>query len=71
MGALSFTPAQTDPPLAPLKQLLSAPVCTGQCWKDQQGLILLHPWLVTSSGVAGLAVDFIPPSCSVCCVVLF
>ena len=31
----------------------------------------LHPWLVPSSGVAGIADDLIPPFCPVCCVVFF
>ena len=34
-------------------------------------IILLHPWLVPSSGVAGIADDLIPPCCPVCLVVLF
>ena len=29
--------------------------------------LLLHPWLVPSSGVAGIADDLIPPYCPVCC----
>ena len=32
---------------------------------------LLRPWLVPSSGVAGVAGDLIPPCCPVCCVVFF
>ena len=32
---------------------------------------VLLPWLVPSSGVAGIADDGIPPSCPVCCFVLF
>ena len=32
---------------------------------------LLLPWLVPSSGVAGIADDRIPPCCPVCRVVLF
>ena len=34
-------------------------------------LLLILPWLVPSSGVAGIADDLIPPCCPVCCVVLF
>ena len=34
-------------------------------------LLLLLPWLVPSSGVAGIADDLIPPCCPVCRVVLF
>ena len=34
-------------------------------------LLLLLPWLVPSSGVAGIADDGIPPCCPVCCIVLF
>ena len=33
--------------------------------------LLLHPWLVPSSGVAGIADDLIPPFCPVCWVFLF
>ena len=32
---------------------------------------LLRPWLVPSSGVAGIADDLIRPFCPVCCVVFF
>ena len=32
---------------------------------------ILHPWLVPSSGVAGIADDGIPPCCPVCCLVFF
>ena len=32
---------------------------------------LLHPWLVSSSGVAGIAGYLISPFCPVCCGVLF
>ena len=32
---------------------------------------LLHHWLVSSSGVAGIADDLILPCCPVCCVVFF
>ena len=34
-------------------------------------LLLLHPWLVPSSGVAGIADQLLPPFCPVCCVGLF
>ena len=34
-------------------------------------ILLLLPWLVPSSGVAGIADDLIPPCCPVCRVVLF
>ena len=34
-------------------------------------LLLLLPWLVPSSGVAGIADDGIPPCCPVCCLVVF
>ena len=33
--------------------------------------LLLRPWLILSSGVAGVADDRISPCCPVCCVVLF
>ena len=33
--------------------------------------LLLHPWLVPSSGIAGLADDLISQGCPVCCIVLF
>ena len=33
--------------------------------------LLLHPWLVPSSGVTGIADLLLSPFCPVCCVVLF
>ena len=34
-------------------------------------LLLLRPWLIPSSGVAGIADDLIAPCCPVCCVAIF
>ena len=51
-----------------LEEMVADIICA---YDLQVGCILLLPWLVPSSGVAGIADDLIPPCCPVCRVVLF
>ena len=54
----------------PLKTAVGGQLYVGISYQNVLCL-LLSPRIVPSSGVSGIANDFLPPCCPVCCVVLF